>query len=130
MLYIMGDYVHTHGLTQLNTLSLHTLTDMHKPKQLNVCWSNTFCVNSSFLLPKQTAPPLHRRTQCGHSRCPAAADCGGIFCVRKYCAHSQQLMKRARPSCAGPVVAECRHTWPCSGTENPNVSWLWPIYSR
>lgn len=52
MLYIMGDYVHTHRLTQLNTLSLHTHTDMHKPKQLNVCWSNTFCVNSSFLLLK------------------------------------------------------------------------------
>lgn len=60
MLYIMGDYVHTHRLTQLNTRSLHThtRTDTHRPSQLNVCWSNTFCVNMDFLLSKQAASLL------------------------------------------------------------------------
>lgn len=126
MLYIMGDYVHTHSLTQLNTLSLHTRTDMHKPKQLNVCWSNTFCVNSSFLLPKQAAPLLLQHGQYGHSHCPTSADCGTDFMVRKYYNHRQQLITQANPSCVGPVVAECPCMWLCSGTKRPNVR---PIYS-
>lgn len=63
MLYIMGDYVHTHRLPQLNARSLHTRTDTHRPSQLNACWSNTFCVNIGFLLSKQAASLLLQDAQ-------------------------------------------------------------------
>lgn len=107
MLYIMGDYVHTHRLTQLNTLSLHTHTDMHTPKQLNVCCSNTFCVNSSFLLPKQTAPLLlqHNHTMWPFTPFTAAADCGSISGLENITfTHSSWWLKLCR-SCCGWVSA-------------------------
>lgn len=134
MLYIMGDYVHTHGLTQLNTLSLHTHTDTHKPKRLNVRWSNTFCVNSSFLLPKQTAPLLLQHAQCRHSRCPAAADCGDRVWVLKILRlHAAANDKKTNPSRVGPVVAEHQHIRPCSGTKENKcelvVAHLWMLES-
>lgn len=75
-------------------------------------------VNNSFLLPKQTAPlpPLKRaHTQYGHSRCPAAADCGADYWVWKVL-HSQT----AADNTSQLKLCWFRSVWLCSGTERPS----------